>query len=115
MSIRLNTFIDIISTTPTKDAEGFATHSGTVVASVRAYKETRSNSADWERIVGNAAFSTVTAVFRFRKIPGLTIDSTMVISDDSGQFNIVNAANVKERGMYWECLCERTEGAIKSG
>ncbi|GHU75203.1 hypothetical protein FACS1894188_05530 [Clostridia bacterium] len=115
MSIRLNTFIDIISTTPTKDAEGFTTHSDMVIASTRAYKETRSNSAAWERIVNNAAFSTVTVIFRFRAIPGLTIDSTMVISNDSGRFNIVNAANVKERGMYWECLCEHTEGGIKSG
>jgi hypothetical protein len=31
-----NTFIDIIITTPTKDAEGFVTHGDTILASVRA-------------------------------------------------------------------------------
>ncbi|GHV35381.1 hypothetical protein FACS18949_13230 [Clostridia bacterium] len=48
MAIKLNTFIDIISTTPTKDAEGFTTYGDTVIASVRAYKETRANTAAWD-------------------------------------------------------------------
>jgi head-tail adaptor len=111
MSIRLNTFIDIISTTPTKDAEGFTTHGDTVVTSVRAYKETRSNSADWERIVNNAAFSTVTAIFRFRVIPSLNIDSTMVIAVGEERYNIINVQNIKGRNMYLEVLAAMVVGS----
>ncbi|GHU52285.1 hypothetical protein AGMMS49975_07770 [Clostridia bacterium] len=71
---KMNTNINIINTTPTKDAEGFTTHGDAIIASVRVHKESRANTAVWERIVNNTAFSTVTAIFRFRKIPELTID-----------------------------------------
>ena len=37
---RMNTFIEIISTTPTKDVEGFVTTGDTVLANVRAYFDT---------------------------------------------------------------------------
>ena len=69
----MSTPINIISTDPIKDAEGFVTKGDNIIASVKAYKEVRNTTAKWERIIGNAAFSSVTAMYRFRKIPGLTV------------------------------------------
>ena len=96
---KMNTPIDIISTDPVKDAEGFVTKGARVLASVRAYKEVRNTTARWERIVGNAAFASVTAMFRFRKIPGLTVTTSLFLSDGDGRYNIVSAEDVRERGM----------------
>jgi len=110
---KMNTFIDIISTAPVKDAEGFVTKGDHILASARAYKETRNTTARWERIIGNAAFAGVTALFRFRKIPGLTVDTTLFICDGDGRYNIVNAEDVRDRGMYVEVLTEKIEGSKK--
>ncbi len=41
---KMNTFIDIITTEPVKDDEGFVNTGDTVLASVRAYKEERHGS-----------------------------------------------------------------------
>ena len=108
---KMNTEINIISTAPVKDAEGFVTTGDTVIASVRAYKEVRNTSAKWERIIGNAAFSTVTAMFRFRRIPGVAIDTSFFITDADGRYNIVSCEDVRRRGMYIEVLAEKTEGS----
>ena len=107
---KMNTFIDIITTAPFKDADGFVTTGDTVLASVRAYKEEKHGSERWANM---AAFSEATALFRFRKIPDLTVDTTLFISDADGRYNIVNAEDVRGRGMYVECLCERIEGSVK--
>ncbi len=110
---KMNTTIDIISTELVKDAEGFVTTGDHILASVKAYKETRNTSARWERIISNAAFSSVTAMFRFRKIPGLTVDTTLFISDADGRYNILSAEDVRGRGMYVEVLAEKLEGSVK--
>ncbi len=110
---KMNTFIDIITTAPVKDADGFVTSGDTILASVRAYKEIRNTTAKWERIIGSAAFSSVTAMFRFRKISGLIVDTTLFISDADGRYNIVSAEDVRGRGMYIEVLAEKLEGSVK--
>ena len=110
---KMNTFIDIITTAPVKDAEGFVTHGDTVLAGVRAFKEVRNTSAKWERIIGNAAFYGVSAMFRFRKIPDVDVDTTLFISDADGRYNIVSAEDVHGRGLYVEVLAEKTEGSVK--
>jgi hypothetical protein len=110
---KMNTFIDIITTEPIKDAEGFVTKGDRILASVRAYKETRNTSAKWEWIIGSAAFSSVSAIFKFRKIPDLTVDTTLFISDVDGRYNIVSVEDVRGRGMYIEVLCEKLEGSVK--
>ena len=110
---KMNTSIDIISTEPVKDAEGFVTTGDHILASVKAYKETRNTSAKWERIVGNAAFSSVTVLFRFRKIPCLSVTTSHFISEADGRYNIVSAEDVRGRGMYVEVLAEKTEGSVK--
>lgn len=109
---KMNAFIDIISAEPVKDADGFVTKGDTILASVRANKETRNMSAKWERIIGNAAFATVSAIFRFRKIPDFEVNSTLFISDADGRYNIVNAEDVHGRGIYVEVLAEKLEPSV---
>ena len=74
----MNTKIDIISTTPAKDAEGFVTKGDRVLASVRAYKEIKNATEKWANM---AQFATATAIFRFRKIPGVDVNVTHTITD----------------------------------
>lgn len=109
---KMNTNIDIITTEPTKDTEGFVTKGDRVLASVRAYKEVRNTSAKWERIIGNAAFSSVTTMFRFRKIPRLTVTPSHFLSDGESRYNIKSAEDVRGRGMYVELLAEKLEGTV---
>lgn len=113
---KMNTFIDIITTAPVKDDEGFVnTASGapvgdTVLASVRAYKEDRHGNERW---ANRAAFSTATALFCFRKIPGLEIDTSLVIACANGRYRILSAEDVKGRGMYIEVLAEKLEPTVR--
>ena len=109
---KMNRTIDIITAEPTKDAEGFATRGDRVLATVKAYKEARNTTARWEKILSNAAFSNVQAIFRFRKIPGLTITAEHFIADSDGRYNIINAEDVRGRGMYVEALAERRQGSV---
>jgi hypothetical protein len=110
---KMSTPINIISTDPVKDAEGFVTKGDNIIASVKAYKEVRNTTAKWERIIGNAAFSSITAMFRFRKIPGLTVTTSYFISEADGRYNIINAEDVRGRGMYIEVLAEKLEGTVR--
>jgi hypothetical protein len=109
----MRTTIDIITTEPAKDAEGFVTRGDRVLAIVKAYREVRNTTARWERIIGNAAFTNVTALFQFRKIPGLEVNSTHFIADDTGRYNIISVEDVRGRGMYVEVLAERLEGTVR--
>jgi SPP1 family predicted phage head-tail adaptor len=106
---KMNSFIDIITTAPVKDAEGFVTRGDTVLASVRAYKEDRNGSERWANM---AAFTDSTVMFRFRKIPELTVTASHFIVCDGERYNIVSAEDVRGRGMYVECLCELVEGSV---
>jgi head-tail adaptor len=103
---KMNTFINIVSATPLKDSAGFTTHGDTVLASVRAYKEERHGSEKWANM---AAFSEATTMFRFRKIPGVHIDTTLFITDANGRYNIVSAEDVRGRGMYVEVMAKEVK------
>lgn len=105
----MNTFIDIVSTTPAKDAEGFATPGDTILASVRAYKEDQHGGERWTNM---AAFSTASSLFRFRKIPGVNVTAEMLIVCDDGRYRILSAEDVRGRGMYIEVLAERLEPSV---
>jgi head-tail adaptor len=100
---KMNTLIEIISTAPTKDAEGFVTRGDTVLASVRAYYEPKNSTEKWSNM---SAFADATALFRFRAIPGVVVDTTLYISCAHGRFNIVSAEDVRGRGMYIEVLAK---------
>jgi SPP1 family predicted phage head-tail adaptor len=105
---KMNSFIDVVATAPVKDAEGFVTRGDKVLASVRAYKEDRNGSERWANM---AAFTDSTAMFRFRKIPELTVTASHFIVCGGERYNIVSAEDVRGHGMYVECLCELVEGS----
>jgi hypothetical protein len=105
---KMDTFIEIISTTPTKDAEGFVTLGDNILASVRAFKENKSLSEKW---ADSARFATADALFRFRKIPGIAVDTTHVIVDAEGRYKILSVDNLRGRGMYVEVVAEKVEGS----
>lgn len=108
---KMNTKIQILSTEQVKDKDGFTVDVETVLASIHAYKEVRNTSARWERIIGNAAFSGVNALFRFRKVPELTVATSHFITDLEGRYNIVSSEDVRGRNMYVEVLAEKIEGS----
>ena len=107
---KMNTQIDIISTAPVKDADGFVTNSDHIVASIRAYKEDRHGNERWANM---AAFSEATALFRFRKIPGIEITTSLFIICGDEQYRIISAEDVRGRGMYIEVLAEKQEGTVR--
>jgi hypothetical protein len=107
---KMNAFIDIITTAPVKDSEGFVSRGDTILASVRAYKEDRSATERW---ANRAAFSTASSLFRFRAIPGIAIDASLVIACTDGRYRILSAEDVRGRGMYIEVLAEKLEPTVR--
>ena len=101
---RMNTLISIVCEVVTKDAEGFAMKTDTILASIYAYREGRHGSQKW---VNRAAFSEATDLFRFRTIPGLTVTNAQVILCGDDRFEITTVEDVKGRGMYLEVLAKR--------
>ena len=104
----MNVPISIAEETVSKDAEGFATKTDNILASLHAYREGRHGSQKW---VNRAAFSEATDLFRFRAIPGLTVTTEHVILCDGERYEITSVEDVKGRGMYIEALAERIEAA----
>jgi head-tail adaptor len=103
---KMSGFIEIVSTERGKDAEGFAVTGDRTIASVRAYREDRHGTEAW---ANRAAFSTASAMFRFRKIPDIEVTTAMTIICDNARYNILSVEDVKGRGMYIEVLAERVK------
>lgn len=106
----MNTFIDIISTVPIKDEEGFATKGDNILARVRAYKEDRHGSERWTNM---ASFSSATSMFRFRKISELKVTTEMFIVCEECRYQILSVEDVRGRGMYIEVLTEKLEPSVR--
>ena len=100
---KMNTFIDIIEKVTTKDPEGFRTEVDNIIASVRAYREGRHGNEKW---ANRALFSEATDLFRFRRIPNVSITTAMVVVNKNGRFEITSVEDVKGRGMYIEVLAK---------
>ena len=101
---KMSTHISIAEEMVTKDAEGFATKTGNVLTSIRAYREGRHGSQKW---VNRASFSEATDLFRLRVIPGLTVTTAHVILCDDDRFEITSVEDVKGKGMYLEVLAKK--------
>ncbi len=106
---KMNTPIEIVSTAPVKDAEGFVTTGDTVLANVRAYFEPKNATEKWRN---NAAFSEASALFRFRAIPGVAVDPTIYIICAGDRYRVISAEDVRGSGMYIEALCAKTDGSV---
>lgn len=110
MSIgKLNTPIDIISTEPVKDEDGFVSHGDTVIASVRAYFEQKNSTEKWRNM---SQSGEVNALFRFRCIPGVNLNTRHVIICDGKRYNIYSVENIRNRGMYLEILAQSVSGEV---
>ena len=103
---KMNTFIDIIEKVTMKDAEGFRTEVDNIIASVKAYREGRHGNEKW---ANRASFSESTDLFRFRRIPGVTITTAMIVVNKEGRFEITSVEDVKGRGMYLEVLAKEVK------
>lgn len=100
----MNTFIELISKNLQKDSEGFTVSKDTILAYLRAYKEERHGNEKW---ANRAAFSEATALFRFRKLPNIEVNTGMVIVCDDGRYDITSVEDVRGRGMYVEVLAKK--------
>lgn len=101
---KMNAFINIISTVPVKDAEGFVSKGETILASVRAYKEDRHGNERWANM---ATFSEATSLFRFRRIPKLTVTTELLITCSDERYEITSVEDVRDRKLYIEVLARR--------
>ena len=109
---KMNGFADIVKTKQVKDREGFTHSQDEVLASIRVYREGRHGSERWANL---AAFSEATDLFRFRRIPGLTVTTDHVLITEGDRYDIVSVENVKGRGMYIEVLAKRSESTVGKG
>ena len=107
---KMNTLVDIVSITPVKDAEGFVSKGDTILATVRAYREEKHGNESW---ANRAAFSTASALFRFRKHMTLTVTPDMTLVCDMGRYRILSVEDVRGRGMYIEVLAEKLEPTVR--
>ena len=108
----MNGFADIVKTKQVKDSEGFTHSENEVLASIRVYREGRHSSERWANL---AAFSEATDLFRFRRIPGLTITTDHFLVCENCRYDIVSVENVRGRGLYLEVLARRSEPTIGKG
>lgn len=97
----MNSFIEIISTGPIKDSDGFVSNGDTVIANVRAYFEQKNSTERW---LNMAQKSEADALFRIRCIPGIELTNRHVIICNGERYNIFSVENVKSKGMYLEIL-----------
>lgn len=103
---KMNTPIQIIQVTQSKDAEGFAISTETVLANIRAYREERHGNERW---ANRAVWSAATSLFRFRVIPDVDVTASLRIGCGEERFRITSVENVRGRGMYLEVLAEKLE------
>ncbi len=103
---KMNTFIDLVEKVTMKDAEGFRTEVDNIIASVKAYREGRHGNEKW---ANRSTFSEATDLFRFRRIPNVTVTTSMVLVNKEGRFEITSVEDVKGRGMYLEVLAKEVK------
>jgi len=103
---KMNTFIDLVEKVTTKDQEGFRTEVDNIIASVKAYREGRHGNEKW---ANRSTFSEATDLFRFRRIPNVTVTTSMVLVNKEGRFEITSVEDVKGRGMYIEVLAKEVK------
>lgn len=106
----MNTQIEIVQTTVTKDSEGFATQNDITLATVKAYREDRHGSERW---ANRSVFQEASSLFCFRIIPDLLVTPKMTIICKGERFRILSVENVRGRNMYVEALVEKLEPSMR--
>lgn len=90
------------------DSEGFSGRTVEVLSEIRVFVEEKHASERWANL---AAFSEATNLFRFRRIPGLSVETGYYIFLDGKEYNILSVENVKGRNMYIEVLAKKVESS----
>ena len=90
--------------TNTIDSEGFSGRTVEVLADIRVFVEGRHGSERWANL---AAFSEATELFRFRKLPNITVTTKHYILYEGDRYDILSVENVKGRNMYIEVLAKK--------
>lgn len=90
--------------TNTIDFEGFSGRTVEVLADIRVFVEGRHGSERWANL---AAFSEATELFRFRKLPNITVTTKHYILYEGERYDILSVENVKGRNMYIEVLAKK--------
>ena len=104
---QFNTHIEIVRTVIEKDGDGFSLESDIVLANVRAYREKKHGSKFWASKV--AVFARADVLFQLRRIPGLELDTTMVIVCGRKRHEILHVDDDRGRGMYIDVLTRSIE------
>jgi hypothetical protein len=97
----MQTPITLIREQHSKDAAGFDHSADVVLARVHAYFEQRHGNVVW---ANRATFSEATHLFRFRVIPGVTVEPLFVIESAAGRFRVLSAEVLHRQ--YVEVLVE---------
>ena len=90
--------------TNTIDSEGFSGRTVEVLAEIRVFVEGRHGSERWANL---AAFSEATELFRFRKLPNITVTTKHYILYENERYDILSVEDVKGRNMYIEVLAKK--------
>ncbi|ADH93239.1 head-tail adaptor protein [Arcanobacterium haemolyticum] len=93
--------IDLIAPATVRDKAGFTATRDQVVATVRAYQETRHATAAW---VNRTAYTNATVLFCIRTMPGFDVSESMEIATHDGRFVI---DTVEVIGRYVEILAHQ--------
>nr|DAZ13895.1 MAG TPA: Putative head tail adaptor [Caudoviricetes sp.] len=101
---KMNKFIEIKGIQNVKDEEGFSINQNTTIAKVRGYREGRHGSEKW---ANRTTFTEATDLFVIRTIPGIKLDTDMIIICDDEKFEITSIENVKGKNMYIEILAKK--------
>ena len=84
---KMNKFIEIKGIQNVKDEEGFSINQNTTIAKVRGYREGRHGSEKW---ANRTTFTEATDLFVIRTIPGIKLDTDMIIICDDENFEITS-------------------------
>ena len=98
---KMNTPIIIYSLHYTTDDDGFRQVHEEPVASVRAYFEPKNTTEKW---TNRAVLKEASALFRFRYLPSVQIDTSMIIDCLGEKYNIVSVENVRQKNLYYEVV-----------
>lgn len=107
---KMNTPIIIYSLHYTTDDDGFRQVHEEPIASVRAYFEPKNTTEKW---TNRAVLKEASALFRFRYLPSVRIDTSMIIDCLSEKYNIVSVENVRQKNMYYEIIGKAVEPSGK--
>ena len=100
----MNKKAQLVSFSNTIDSEGFSGRTVQVLANIRVFVEGRHGSERWANL---AAFSEATELFRFRKLPNITVTTKRYILYENERYDILSVEDVKGRNMYIEVLAKK--------